>query len=237
MSELRGRRILVIDDEPQIRRLFRTTLEAHGGEVFDAAKGEAGLVEAASRLPELTLLDLQLPDLHGLEVLRRLREWYDRPVMVVSVVDDEQTIVRALDLGADDYLTKPFGVPVLLARLRALLRRGKPGDPDPVVLRTGRIEVDAALHEVWRLGESPAERQLVRLTATEFNLLLVFARNAGRVLTHRQILREVWGPGATGDVQYLRVYIGHLRRKLEVDPNRPELLVTEPGVGYRLTAP
>lgn len=231
MSELQGRRILVIDDEPQIRRLFRTTLEAHGAEVFEAATGEAGLVEAASRLPELALLDLQLPDLHGLEVLKRLREWYDRPVMVVSVVDDEATIVKALDLGADDYLTKPFGVPVLLARLRALLRRGKPGDPDPVVLRTGNIEVDAALHAVRRDGEP------VHFTATEFNLLLFFARNAGRVLTHRQILREVWGPGATEDVQYLRVYIGHLRRKLEADPNRPRLLVTEPGVGYRLTTP
>lgn len=219
--------ILVIDDEPQIRRLLQMTLKAHDYIVADAATGQDGLIAAASRPPDLIILDMNLPDTNGIEVLKKLREWYARPVMVLSVVNDEETIVNALDLGADDYLTKPFGVPELLARIRVCFRRNKPESAEPV-FKSGPLTVDFTKREI-HVGD-----QQVHLTSTEFNLLKLFIQNAGKVLTHRHILREVWGPGATLDVQYLRVYIGHLRQKLESDPNIPRLLITEPGVGYRL---
>lgn len=219
--------ILVIDDEPQIQRLFSMTLKAHDYDVTVAGTGEDGLINASSRPPDLIILDMNLPDMNGIEVLKKLREWYERPVMVVSVVNDEETIVKALDLGADDYLTKPFGVPELLARLRVCFRRGSKETPEPI-FTTGTLCVDFEKRAV-HVGDTP-----VHLTATEFNLLKLFVKNAGKLLTHRFILREVWGPAATRDVQYVRVYIGHLRQKIESDPNRPELLVTEPGVGYRL---
>jgi two-component system, OmpR family, KDP operon response regulator KdpE len=219
--------ILVIDDEPQIRRLLQMTLKAHEYDVAEAATGQDGLISAASRPPELVILDMNLPDMNGIEVLKKLREWYARPVMVLSVVNDEESIVKALDLGADDYLTKPFGVPELLARLRVCFRRARTEATDPV-FKSGSLTVDFAKREVSVDGRQ------VHLTAIEFNLLKLFIQHAGKVLTHRHILREVWGPGATQDVQYLRVYIGHLRQKLETDPNMPQLLITEPGVGYRL---
>lgn len=219
--------ILAIDDEPQIRKLLKMTLSAHDYTVLEAATGNEGLILAASHAPDLVLLDLNLPDLSGLEVLSRLREWYARPVMVVSVVNDEETIVRALDAGADDYLTKPFGVPELLARVRLCFRHTLSPEAEPV-FRAGPLTVDLARRVVTR------DDQPVHLTAIEYNLLRLFVQHAGKVLTHRQILKEVWGPGAVEDVQYLRVYIGHLRQKLEPDPGRPQLLLTEPGVGYRL---
>ena len=219
--------ILVIDDETPIRRLLRTALKAHDYDVAESATGEDGLVAAASRPPDLILLDMNLPDMHGTLVLQKLREWYEHPVMVLSVVNDEDTIVKALDLGADDYLTKPFGVPELLARLRVCLRRNRPEASEPV-FKSGPLCVDFTKREVTVNGNP------VHLTATEFNVLRTFVKNAGKVLTHRHILREVWGPGAARDVQYLRVYMGHLRQKLEPDQDRPQLLITEPGVGYRL---
>ena len=219
--------ILVIDDEQAIRRLLRTTLKAHDYDVAEAATGQDGLISAASRPPDMIVLDMNLPDINGIEVLKKLREWYERPVMVLSVVNDEETIVKALDLGADDYLTKPFGVPELLARLRVCFRHISPETADPV-FKSGTLTVDFTKREVSVDGRQ------VHLTSTEFNLLKLFIQHAGKVLTHRHILREVWGPGATQDIQYLRVYMGHLRQKLETDPNMPQLLITEPGVGYRL---
>jgi two-component system, OmpR family, KDP operon response regulator KdpE len=228
MKERTGKTsVLAIDDEPQIRKLLKMTLEAHDYVVLEAATGAEGLVMAATRSPDLVILDMNLPDMPGLEVLKRLREWYSRPVMVVSVVNEEETIVGALDSGADDYLTKPFSVPELLARLRVCLRHGLTGEPEDT-FKSGPLAIDFVKRVVM-----VADKE-VHLTAIEFNLLKLFARNAGKVITHRQILKEVWGPNAVEDVQYLRVYMGHLRQKLEPDPSRPLLLITEPGVGYRL---
>lgn len=221
--------VLIIDDEPAIRRLLRMTLKAHEYDIAEAATGQDGLISAASRPPDIVVLDMNLPDMNGIEVLKKLREWYVRPVMVLSVVNDEETIVKALDLGADDYLTKPFGVPELLARLRVCLRRNRQESSEPV-FSSGPLTVDFAKREVFVDGKQ------VHLTSTEFSILRLFVQNAGKVLTHRHVLREVWGPGATQDVQYLRVYVGHLRQKLEPDPNRPQFILTEPGVGYRLHA-
>jgi two-component system, OmpR family, KDP operon response regulator KdpE len=227
MSEPGKPLILVIDDEPQIRRLLRVTLTAHDYEIIDAATGEEGLLLAASNSPSLVILDMNLPDISGMEVLKRLREWYARPVMILSVMNDEDTIVEALDLGADDYLTKPFGIPELLARLRVCFRRSQPESVEPIFV-SGLLKVDLSLRTVF------IDQKQVHLTSTEYNLLNLFIRHAGKVLTHHFILKEVWGLGSTQDVQYLRVYIGHLRQKLELDPNRPQLIITEPGVGYRL---
>ncbi|MFA6545114.1 MAG: response regulator [Limisphaerales bacterium] len=218
---------LVIDDEPQIRRLLRLTLEAHGYRVFEAATGQEGLLEAAQRRPEVVLLDLGLPDLDGVEVLKRLREWSHVPVLVLSVRDREDDKIAALDAGADDYVTKPFASGELLARLRVAQRRARPG-PEEAVFRSGEVEVDLARRVVLRKGRE------VKLTATEYALLALLVRHAGRVLTHRQLLKEVWGPNAVEHTHYLRVYVAHLREKLEADPAKPELIRTEPGVGYRL---
>ncbi len=220
--------ILVIDDEPAIRRLLKTTLQAHGYEIIEAENGREGLVSASTRPPDMIILDMNLPDTNGLEVLEKLREWYDRPIMVLSVINSEENIVRALDLGADDYLTKPFGVPELLARLRVCIRHNRAAtQPDPI-FTTGPLSIDFSAHEVTLNG------QIVKLTSTEFNLLKLFTKHAGKVLTHKFILKEIWGPGSGNDIQYLRVYIGHLRQKLEPNPDRPQLFITEPGVGYRL---
>lgn len=220
---------LVIDDEVQIRRLLRLTLEAHGYRVFEAATGQAGLLEAAQRRPEVVLLDLGLPDLDGVTVLKRLREWSRVPVLVLSVRDREDDKVAALDAGADDYVTKPFGTSELLARLRAAQRHVQPG-PQESVFRTGDLEVDLARRVVLRAGKE------VKLTATEYALLRLFVQHAGKVLTHRQILTEVWGPTYVEQTHYLRVYLAHLREKLEANPAQPELFLTESGVGYRLQA-
>ena len=218
---------LVIDDEVQIRRLLRLALEGNGYRVCEAANGQAGLLEAAQCRPDVVLLDLGLPDLDGVTVLKRLREWSAVPVLVLSVRDREEDKVAALDAGADDYVTKPFSTGELLARLRVAQRHVQPG-PAVSLFRSGDVEVDLARRVVQRQGKE------VKLTATEYSLLAFLVRHAGRVLTHRQLLLEIWGPNATEQTHYLRVYVGHLREKLEADSARPKLLITEPGVGYHL---
>lgn len=218
---------LVIDDEPQIRRLLRVTLEANGYRVLDAATGQDGLVQAAQRKPEVILLDLGLPDLDGLEVLQRIREWSQIPVIILSVRDQEDEKVAALDGGADDYVTKPFNSGELLARLRAALRHVQPQGAE-AILRTGSLEVDLAKRVVLKGGVE------VKLTPLEYALLRLLISHVGKVLTHRQLLAEVWGPKAVDQTHYLRVHIAHLREKIEDTPSTPELLVTESGVGYRL---
>jgi two-component system KDP operon response regulator KdpE len=219
--------VLVIDDEVQIRRLLRVTLEANGYRVIEAANGQEGLIEAAQRRPEIVLLDLGLPDLDGVKVLERLREWSKVPVLVLSVRDREEDKIAALDQGADDYVTKPFNTGELLARLRVALRHSQAG-AEPTVFRSGPLEVDLTARVVMVKGRE------VKLTATEYSLLRLFVQHAGKVLTHRQILREVWGPNAVEQTHYLRVYLAHLREKLELNPARPEHFITEPGIGYRL---
>ncbi len=219
--------VLVIDDEVQIRRLLRVCLEANGYRVEEATSGEEGLRAAAQHPPDLVVLDLGLPELDGLTVLQRLREWSRVPVVVLSVRDREEDKIAALDEGADDYVTKPFSTGELLARLRAAMRHAQPA-PELTVFRSGPLEVDLTARVVRLKGQE------VKLTATEYSLLRLFVQHAGKVLTHRQILREVWGPNAVEQTHYLRVYIAHLREKLEAEPARPRLILTEPGVGYRL---
>ena len=218
--------VLVIDDEPQIRRLLRVTLETNGYEVFDAATGQDGITQAAQRRPEIILLDLGLPDLDGVEVLKRIREWSRVPVIILSVRDRENDKIAALDAGADDFVTKPFGGGELLARLRTTLRRSQP-QPAEAIFRTSDLEVDLSTRLVRKNGQE------VKLTPTEYSLLRLLIVHAGKVLTHRQLLAEVWGPNAVEQTQYLRVHIAHLREKLEDDPARPQFLITEPAVGYR----
>jgi two-component system KDP operon response regulator KdpE len=219
---------LVIDDEPQIRRLLRVLLEANGYRVFDAATGNDGLIQAAQRQPDVVLLDLGLPDLDGRAVLQRIREWSRVPVLILSVRDQEEEKIAALDSGADDYVTKPFNSGELLARLRAALRHGQPPAAD-AVFRAGSVEVDLAKRVVSKNGAE------VKLTPIEYSLLRLLVTHAGKVLTHRQLLTEVWGEKAVGQSHYLRVHIAHLREKLERDPSTPELVLTEPAVGYRLS--
>ena len=222
-------RALVIDDEVQIRRLLRVALEGAGYEVHEADAGQPGLRAVALTRPEVVLLDLGLPDLDGLTVLKRLREWSTTPVVVLTVRDSESDKVAALDAGADDYVTKPFSSVELLARLRAAQRRAQPRE-ESSIFRHGDLEVDVVAHNAKRAGSE------VKLSATEWALLALLIRHAGRVLTHRQILREVWGPKAEEHRQYLRVYFTHLRKKIERDPAHPEIIRTEPGIGYRLIA-
>ena len=218
--------ILIVDDEPQIRRLLTVTLEANAYRVLAAASGQEGVVLAAQHRPALVILDLGLPDLSGQEVLRRLREWSHTPVIVLSVQDDEKGKVAALDAGADDYVTKPFNTDELLARLRVALRRSAKTE-EAAVVNAKNLVVDLATRRVTVSGKE------VKLSKIEYDLLRLLARHAGKVLTHRQILNEVWGPGHENDTHYLRVYIAHLREKLEANPESPELILTELGVGYR----
>lgn len=218
---------LVIDDEPQIRRLLRVTLEANGYRVFDAANGNDGLAQTAQRKPDVVLLDLGLPDLDGLTVLKRVREWSRVPILILSVRDQEDDKIAALDSGADDYVTKPFNSGELLARLRAALRHGQPTGAD-AIFRAGNLEVDLAKRLVLKDGAE------VKLTPIEYSLLRLLVTHAGKVLTHRQLLTEVWGEKAVGQSHYLRVHIAHLREKLEANAAAPELILTEPAVGYRL---
>lgn len=220
-------KILVVDDEPSIVKLLRVSLEAHGYAVQTATTGQEALQIAASTKPEVIILDLGLPDLHGLQVIERLREWSKTPIIVLTVQDSEEDKVQALDAGADDYLTKPFGVPELLARLRVALRHANPEVETPI-FENGPLEIDRAGHVVKVAGK------VIKLTATEYDILNVLARHAGKVVTHRVLLREVWGPNAVEHTQYLRVYLGQVRRKLAVDEQTPEFIVTESGVGYRL---
>jgi two-component system KDP operon response regulator KdpE len=225
-----GRLVLVIEDEGQVLRFLRTSLSAHGYRLVEATTGERGLVEAATRAPELVLLDLGLPDLDGVEVARRIREWSVVPILVLSARGQESDKIRALDAGADDYLTKPFGVGELLARMRVALRhaaRVAAGTGESAV-ETGDLRVDLAARRVFVRGGE------VRLTRTEYNLLATLAKHAGKVVTHRQLLKDVWGPGSADQSHYLRVYMGQLRHKLEENPARPRYLLTETGVGYRL---
>jgi two-component system KDP operon response regulator KdpE len=217
---------LVIDDEPQIRRLLQACLEANGYRVLEAATGQEGISASAQHPPDVVILDLGLPDMDGLAVLRRLREWTRVPVVVLSVRDREEDKIAALDNGADDYVTKPFSSGELLARLRVAQRHAQPST-DVSVFHFGEVEMDLTSHIVRRKGAE------VKLTATEYSLLRLLVKNAGRVLTHRQILRDVWGPTYTEQTHYLRVYIAHLREKLEIDAAKPRLIVTEAGVGYR----
>jgi two-component system KDP operon response regulator KdpE len=221
--------ILVIDDEVQIRRLLRLTLESAGYHVREAETGALGLNEAAVRRPDAVILDLSLPDQSGVEVLRRLREWSQIPVLILSVRGEESDKISILDAGADDYLTKPFGGGELLARIRVLLRRAQPATEASIV-RFGDVEVDFTRRAVTKAGLD------VRLTAREYALLRLLLKHRGKVLIHRQILRELWGPQAEGQTHYLRVYMAHLRQKLESEPNRPKYLKTESGIGYRLMA-
>jgi len=221
--------VLVIDDEVQIRRLLRVTLEAAGYALREAENGEAGLREVAFRRPDAIVLDLGLPDVPGLDVLKRLREWSQAPVLVLSVLGQEADKVAALDAGADDYLTKPFGGGELLARLRVLLRRAPAGEEAGRV-RFGAVEVDFSRRAVTKAGEA------VKLSAKEYALLRMLCAHRGKVLTHRQILRELWGPKAEEQTHYLRVYMTHLRQKLEDTPNQPKYFKTESGIGYRLMA-
>jgi two-component system KDP operon response regulator KdpE len=224
--------VLVVEDEPQVMRYLRATLPAHGYRMLEAASGAQALVETQTRQPDLVLLDLGLPDLDGLEVTRRLREWTSVPIVVVSARGQERDKVQALDAGADDYLTKPFGTDELLARMRVALRHAArmAGGSGETMFEAGDLRVDLASRLVYRRGEE------VRLTRTEYRLLAALVQHAGKVLTHRQLLREVWGPGAASETHYLRVYMAQLRHKLEADPARPRQLLTETGVGYRLRA-
>lgn len=222
--------VLVVDDEPQIRRLLTITLEANGYRVLAATGGQEGLVLAAQHKPALVILDLGLPDLSGQAVLGRLREWSQAPVIILSVRDDEKGKVAALDAGADDYVTKPFNTDELLARLRAALRRASSQEA-VAVLQIKKLTLDFASRRVTVGGKE------VKLTKTEYDLLRLLAQHAGKVLTHGQILREVWGPTHEKDTHYLRVYVTHLREKIEATPEAPELILTELGVGYRFCPP
>lgn len=218
--------VLVIEDEKLIRRVLRSTLEEEGYRVFEAETRASGLAEAGVCKPDLTVLDLGLPDGDGCEFIQEFRSWGDSPILVLSARSDERDKIRALDAGADDYLTKPFGAGELRARVRALLRRpGRRGETPIVAF--GAVRIDLSLRRVERGGE------LVRLTPIEYRLLSVLIANPGKVLTHRYLLREVWGPSHVDRSHYLRVYVGHLRQKLEDDPTRPNYLLTETGVGYR----
>jgi two-component system, OmpR family, KDP operon response regulator KdpE len=221
--------VLVIEDEPPIRRFLRPSLTSQGYRVVEAETGEDGLIQAAMRQPDLVVLDLGLPDLDGIEVIRRLREWASVPIIVLSARGGESDKVAALDAGADDYVAKPFAVGELLARARVALRHSAQArDPGESMYTLRNLRVDLGRRRVW-LGDAE-----VRLTPIEYRLLAILVRHAGKVLTHRQLLQEVWGPGQVEQTHYLRVYMANLRRKLEADPARPQLLRTEPGVGYRL---
>jgi len=223
----KGARILVIDDETQIRRLLKVALSGHGYEVEEAATGGEGLNKAAMSRPDLIVLDLGLPDMDGLEVVKRFREWSRTPIVILSVREQENDKIVALDSGADDYVTKPFGMGELLARIRTAIRHAS-GEENEPVLDFGRLTVDLGRRQVTVDGKE------AKLTPTEYDILKHLAANAGKVLTHRQMLRAVWGPAYEYDTHYLRVYIGQLRRKIEADPSRPAHIITEPGVGYRL---
>jgi two-component system, OmpR family, KDP operon response regulator KdpE len=219
--------VLVVEDEAQVRRFLRAALSSRGYRVVEATTMREGEQLATSHNPDVYLLDLGLPDGDGVDLARRLREWTKAPIVVLSARGREEDKVNALDAGADDYLTKPFGVNELLARLRVALRHAQPGAAEPSVIEAGPLRIDLARREVTVDGRE------VRLTPTEYRLLALLGRHAGKVLTHRQILREVWGPNAT-EAHYVRVQMAELRKKIESDPARPRLLVTEPGVGYRL---
>jgi two-component system KDP operon response regulator KdpE len=225
-----GHHLLVIEDEPPIRRFLRASLTNAGYRITESATGDEGLRMAASQPPDLVILDLGLPDLDGHVVLERLREWYSAPVIVLSARDQETQKIQALDHGADDYVTKPFGIGELLARVRTALRHANRLAPEETAIVIGDLRIDLAARLVHRGHEE------VHLTPLEYKLLITLARHAGKVLTHRFLLREVWGPQDSQENHYLRVFVASLRRKLEADPARPRYILTEQGVGYRFAA-
>ena len=222
-----GVQILIVDDEPQIRRFLRIGLEASGYQIHETATGHDAIPKTAQFRPDLVILDIGLPDMDGLEVLKRLREWTKTPVIILSVLDSDKDTVAALDAGADDYLTKPFSMDELMARIRTAQRHAQP-QQDEAVFTSGRLNVDLTRRLVLADGEP------IKLTRTEYALLRLLIQHAGKVLTHQQILREVWGPEYIHETHYLRVYFAQLRQKIEEDPALPEIIITEPGVGYRL---
>jgi two-component system KDP operon response regulator KdpE len=227
---LKSKRILVIDDESSIRKFLRISLEAHQFEVYEASSGKEGIQELIGRKPDLMILDLGLPDIDGQEIILKVREWTQVPIILLTVQDSEEDKVQALDAGADDYLTKPFSVPELMARIRVALRRGQPATSE-AIFKSGELEMDFSAHVVRVSGLE------VKLTATEYSLLQVLVKNAGKVVTHRMLLKEVWGPNSVEHTQYLRVYMGQIRKKvqekLKASEDFPELISTEAGVGYR----
>ncbi|MBX3056730.1 MAG: response regulator [Anaerolineae bacterium] len=220
-------KVLIVDDENAIRRFLRTALHAHGYEIVEAASGEEAILQAVNTQPDLIILDLGLPGINGLEVTKRLREWSQTPILILSVQDQDADKIAALDAGADDYLTKPFSVGELTARLRVALRHAQKVETEPI-FATGDLRVDLAARLVTRRGEE------VQLTPTEYDLLRILIQHAGRVLTHQQLLRQVRGVGYQTDTHILRVHMSNLRRKIENDPAHPRLILTESGVGYRL---
>ncbi|MFN8374422.1 MAG: response regulator [Anaerolineae bacterium] len=222
-----GAQILIVDDELQIRRFLRISLEAKGYHIHETATGQEAILKTAQLRPDIVILDMGLPDMDGLEVLKRLREWTETPVIILSVRDNDHDKVAALDAGADDYLTKPFSLEELMARIRTAQCHAQP-KPQESVFTSGRLQVDLTRRLVTVNGEP------IKLTPTEYGLLRLLIQHAGKVLTHQQILRAVWGPDYVHETHYLRVYFTQLRQKIEVDPALPEILVTEPGVGYRL---
>lgn len=218
--------ILVIDDEPQIRKLLEITLESNDYKVIHAENAKQGILLAANHAPEVIILDLGLPDKSGHEVLKELRSWYNKSIIILSVLNQEEDIVKALDNGATDYLTKPFRNAELMARIRASIRRNTSENNDTLV-QFGPLKIDLVAHVVKK------NDAVIKLTATEFNLLALFVKNEGRVLTHQFILKEIWGVGSQTETQYLRVFVGTLRKKIENNPNAPDHIITESGVGYR----
>ena len=218
--------LLIIDDEIQIRRLLEITLSASGYKIVKAGDGREGLIAAASHQPSCIILDLGLPDTDGLEILRELRSWYQKPIIILSVRNSEEDVVKALDSGANDYLTKPFRAGELLARIRSALRQNR-SDDQTTKFVFNDLEIDLSNHTVRK------KNNMLKLTSTEFNLLALFARNAGRVLTHQYILKEIWGYTYLEQTQYLRVFVAQLRKKIEDDHSRPKMLITESGIGYR----
>lgn len=222
--------VLIIEDEHAIRRFLRTALEAEGMRVFEAETLQRGLIEAATRKPDLAILDLGLPDGDGIDFIRDLRQWSQMPIIVLSARSEEHDKIAALDAGADDYMTKPFGVGELQARLRVLMRRYPGSEKNDPVYEFGDICVDIAGRQVRKGGEE------VHLTPIEFRLLTILIGHSGKVLTQRQLLNEVWGPNAVEHAHYLRIYMGHLRQKLETDPARPQHFITETGIGYRFVS-
>lgn len=222
-----GARILVIDDEKQILRMLKVALEGNGYDVAEAATGHEGLNQAAIFHPDLIILDLGLPDIDGIEVIKRLREWTKTPIIILSVREHEDDKIDALDAGADDYVTKPFSMGELFARLRVALRHAAKTDDEPI-LTFGELTMDLARRNVTVRGEE------IKLTPTEYEILKYLVLQAGRVVTHRQLLRTIWGPNYQEQTHYLRIYIGQLRHKIETDPSQPTYIITEPGVGYRL---
>lgn len=218
--------ILIIDDEPQIRKLLQINLESNDYKVVQAINGKEGIQLSAHHSPDLILLDLGLPDKSGHQVLKELREWFNKPIIILSAIDNEVDIVSALDNGATDYLTKPFRTGELLARIRSAIRRSQ-SEINEVIITSDDLEIDL-IARIAKRGEN-----IIKLTSTEYNLLVLFAKNDGRVLTHQYILKQIWGVGRQTETQYLRVFVGSLRKKIEIDPNNPQHIITESGVGYR----